>query len=169
MYMAYNDAYGNHYVVSFTVTTPPASSIVDQALNNASNNLNLKEGDVYWDGITEHGIWADSTWTYCARFARMCLGEFNPLYQTAIDMYNHYNAQGAINTSSTPPRGAAIFYDSHSENGNAGHVCLADGNGQCYSPVTITTGIVLRNVAGYFHAPYLGYVTASDFKTDYSR
>ena len=132
-------------------------------LKNAENNLNKNSGNVSWNGTVSYGVWADGTYTYCARFVRMCLGE-PAIFLYAIDMYNYLDRQNLINRGQNPPAGAVVFYSAHAdENWNYGHTGIADGKGFLYSVTSKTTGVNLTPVAGYFKATYLGYVTASTF------
>ena len=136
-------------------------SYADAAYQNATRNLNKRSGYVIWNGVQKYGIWTDYQYTYCARFVRMCFGK-NGKYSSAIQMYNHFNNYGLINTYGTPPKGAVIFYDSHKENGYYGHTGISDGNGGIYSVTSRKRGVTHLNIYS-FNAPYLGYVTAEDF------
>jgi hypothetical protein len=147
---------------------PWIDNVINQAVTNAQGNLNQTSGNVYWDGVREFGIWADASYTYCARFARMCFGEFVKRFAYAIDMYDHFNKLGIINKGDDPPEGAVVFYDKHAENDQSGHAGIADGNGKCYSVVNKKDGVLLKNVVGFFNAQYLGYVTAVNFKAYHS-
>jgi len=144
--------------------TYSASSNADQALRNAAANLGKTSGNVTWNGVTSSGVWADSQYTYCARFVRMCFGE-SGVYADAISMYNGLKTKVTISTGQNPPRGAVVFYGTHSENWNLGHVGIADGNGYTYSVTSRSTGVNLKPVIGAFNAAYLGYVTADQFVT----
>jgi len=142
--------------------------VVSQPILNAIANLNHTSGYVTWYDETEYGIWADSTYTYCARFTRMCFGEFTAKFATAIEMYEHFSKLKLIKTDTNPPRGAVVFYDRHSENGNCGHVGISDGSGNLYSVVNRANGVLLRSIFGTtFKATYLGYVTAAEFKSNH--
>lgn len=141
--------------------------VISQPIVNAVANLNQTSGHVTWHGETEHGIWADSTYTYCARFTRMCFGEFTAKFATAIEMYEHFSKLKLIKSGTNPPRGAVVFYDRHSENGNCGHVGISDGEGNLYGVVNKINGVLLRSIVGTFKATCLGYVTAAEFKSNH--
>jgi hypothetical protein len=145
---------------------------VKQAMKNANDNLHKREGDVTWNSITLHGVWAgvDDTgkkMTYCARFVRMCYGK-SPVYTDAISMYASLNSKVAISTDANPPEGAVVFYAKNSdENWNCGHVGIADGKGSAYSVVNISIGVDLKLVTNAFKANYLGYLSAQEFMNNY--
>lgn len=140
------------------------SYVLTQPVVNAVDNLNRTSGKVTWRERTEYGVWADSSYTYCARFVRMCYGEFAARFGTAIDMYEHFKELNLIRSGLNPPRAAVVFYDRHAENGNYGHVGISDGEGRSYSVINRSEGVLLKNITGALKAGYLGYVTAEDFK-----
>jgi hypothetical protein len=142
--------------------TYKATSVVDQAMQNAVNNLGKISGNVIWNGVIQYGVWVNSPTTYCARFSRMCYGE--PYrFDDAISMYNWLNSCRVISAGTIAPRGALVFYAAHSSNGSYGHVGIADGAGKTYSVTSLTTGVTLKPVIGTFAAAYLGYCTAENF------
>ena len=133
-----------------------------QAFLNAKNNNNKTSGSVYWIGNSSTGVWANSSYTYCARLVRMCFGK-SARFSSAISMYNHFNRLNLIRTGSNPPLGAAVFYAAHRENGSYGHTGISDGERHSYSVVSKTNGVLRKSITGAFRARYLGYVTADDF------
>jgi len=138
--------------------------IVAQALENARNNIGRTTGDCIWHGVTNSGVWADPNMTYCARFVAFCFGQESN--GNAINVYNHYNNLGLIKTGINPPSGAVVFYAAHSENGNFGHVGIVS-NRKLISVTSKATGVKETSIFGYFNAPYLGYVTATEFVDNY--
>ena len=137
---------------------------VEQAIQNAQDNIGKTSGYVTWNGVTTYGVWADSQYTYCARFVRMCFGlvhSFQPA--DAKDIYNHYNNLGLIKTDYNPPPGAVVFYAPHETNWHYGHVGIVSWVGTLISVTSLSTGVNETNVLNHFSAQYLGYVTADDY------
>jgi len=142
------------------------NSTVTQAFENATTNLGLRQGYVYWNNNRHPGVWADNRYTYCARFVRMCFGEPRK-YASAKAMYIHFHNLNLVHTGTTPPKGAVVFYDSHRENWWFGHVGISDGSSHLYSADSIRRGVTKRNIHGSYRASYLGYVTANEFKQNH--
>ena len=135
---------------------------VNEVMQNVLNCLNKKRGYTVWNGVKKHGCWVRRHNTYCARFVRMCFGEERK-YGTAIQMYKHYQKEGLIQTTGTPPEGAVVFYQTRSR---FGHTGIADGTGGLYSAASYVRG-VKHDETFTPKAKYLGYVTAFDFKEFY--
>lgn len=151
------------------IIEPIMHGIADKVINNAQKNIGKTSGSTIWDGQTKNGTWADSQWTYCSRFVRMCFGEWSGQNRaTAYDAYLHFKALGLIQHSqATPPRGAVIFYGQHKENGYAGHVGVGLGNKQMLSVTSKKNGVNDTPIFNYFKANYLGYVSAGQYKDNW--
>lgn len=149
-------------VVLLDAITIGSNYAVIQSVQNAHNNIGKTSGNCIWNGVTSFGIWADGTYTYCARFVRMCFG-LPVSFPDAISVYNHYNNLGLVKSDNNPPPGAVVFYAAHTENGGYGHVGIVSDVGKLISVTSKTTGVHETNIFGYFAAPYLGYVTANDY------
>jgi hypothetical protein len=152
---------------SWTDRTSPDSTAQVQALHNAMDNLNRTSGSCTFNGITRTDVWADDVMTYCARFARMCLGRLSK-FPDAVSLYRHYESLGLVNGSDSPPSGAVVFYDAFGTGSSKyGHTGIADGSGGVYSAYSLTYGITLRPTLNFGQTPYRGYVTADVFIANY--
>ena len=142
---------------------------VVQSVQNARDNIGKTSGNCIWNGVTTFGVWADGTYTYCAKFVKMCFGlpALPASFPDAISVYNHYNNLGLVKTSNNPPPGAVVFYAAHAKNGWHGHVGIVSEAGKLISVTSKTTGVHETNIFGSFAAPYLGYVTANDYVNNY--
>ncbi len=147
-------------VYSFT-TINSVSEIAQIAYSNAVSQLDRKNG--YING--QYYDWVDSSYTYCARLVRASFNKEGK-YAYAITMYDNYNELDLVQTAGNPSKGDVIFYDKHSTNGYAGHVGIADGEGNIISVYSKTQGVLSKSITS-FSATYLGFVRADDFNTYY--
>jgi len=155
------DGYGNIVDIYESSIEVRISEVAKRAYTYAESQLYKKSGNI--DG--KHYVWADSDWTYCARFIRAVFGK-DGKYSSAIDMYNHYNNLGLVKKEYPINKGDVVFLGKHSENHNYGHVGIADGEGNIISVVNKTDGVLKRPISA-FKAPFAGVVPATNFYNNY--
>ena len=106
--------------------------------------------------------WADKKYIYCDRFVGAVItmarsGEklSHSGYETAD---KDYQAHKDRIKSGNPPKGAVVYYGKHPENGDCGHVGIADGQGKVISVVSKTNGVLKKPLKGFFKAELLGWI-----------
>ena len=110
----------------------------------------------------------DTKYTYCARHVRLVHDKPSKAgYDTAAGMCQNYAKKGLINKSGTPPVGASVCYtDKTPYTNGAGHIAIAQGNGQELGVTNLKNGVSLRTSPT--NQPYYwGWIKADDFKNNY--
>jgi hypothetical protein len=112
-----------------------ARSVIGQS----STNGDLGDSNHPWDG-------------WCDNFVAHAYGRSASGYPTAIAHFNSLNSRGLMHSGSAPA-GALVFFAAAPINGNAGHVMIAEGDGNY-----ITSAATVRRVAlSWPGATYLGW------------